>query len=179
MAMTEDFTAKIKEMMDGYPMDTAKLEEAFKASAAYGEKASAIALDAAGKSTDISVGFTMETLGRIGDLAKARPEPMDYAQALSDFASAQMSSISDNMIALGEVARTAQGETMELMMSLGQDMADDASAATSAAAEATTSAATQAASTAKTATRRSAGAAKKAAAPATETPEAPLPPTVG
>ncbi|KAA8609272.1 phasin [Salipiger aestuarii] len=173
MAMTEDFTAKMKEMMDGFPMDTVKLEEAFKTSAAYSEKASSIALDAAGKSTDISVGFTMETLGRMGDLAKARPEPMDYAQAISDFTSAQMTSLSDNMTALTEVAKAAQSETMELLMSFGQDMADEASAATTTAAKATSSAATSTASAAKTTTRRATSTAKKAA---TDTADAVTPP---
>lgn len=162
MAMTEDFTAKMKEMMDGFPMDTAKMEEAWKSSAAYSEKASAIAIDAASKSTDISVGFTMETLGRIGELAKAKPEAADYAQAMTDFTSAQMSSLQDNMTALGEVAKSMQADTMELIMSMGRNMADEASAATTTAAKATTNAASKTASAAKTTTRRTTTAARKA-----------------
>lgn len=170
MAMTEDFTAKMKEMMDGFPMDTIKLEEAFKSSAAYSEKAASIALDAAGKGTDISVGFTMETLGRMGDLAKARPEAADYAQAMSDFASAQMTSLSDNMTALSEVAKAAQTETMELLMSLGQSVADEATAATTTVAKAATPAAPKPASAAKTTTRRTTTAAKKPVTAAAPTP---------
>ncbi|MBU2962654.1 phasin [Citreicella sp. C3M06] len=168
MAMTEDFTAKMKDMMGAFPMDSAKLEEAWKSSAAYSEKATSIAIEAASKSTDISVGFTMETLGRIGELAKAKPEAADYAQAMTDFASAQMSSLQDNMTALGEVAKTMQADTMELIMSMGKEMADEASATTTTVAKATTPpAAPKTASAAKTTTRRTTAAAKATAQEAT------------
>ena len=84
MATTQDFTDTLKDMMGAWQMDQSKFEEAWKSSTGFGEKASGIALDAAGKTTDISVGWTMETLGRMGDLAKARTAPTDYAQAMND-----------------------------------------------------------------------------------------------
>ena len=116
MAATQDFNTAMKDIMGAFPMDMAAFEDAWKTSAGISEKASAIALDAAGKTTDISVGWTMETLNRIGDLAKARPAPADYAQAMSDFASAQMQSLNAHMTAYGDVAKSAQSDALALMM---------------------------------------------------------------
>lgn len=175
MATTQDFTDTLKDMMGAWQMDQSKFEEAWKSSTGFGEKASGIALDAAGKTTDISVGWTMETLGRMGDLAKARTAPTDYAQAMSDFATAQMESAKAHMTALGDVAKEAHSETMSLMMSLGKDMADDATAAATTTAKATEKAAekatTAATSAARTTTRRTTAAAKKTAAETAEVAE--------
>ena len=48
MATTQDFTDTLKDMMGAWQMDQAKFEEAWKSSTGFGEKASGIALDAAG-----------------------------------------------------------------------------------------------------------------------------------
>lgn len=161
MAATQDFTAAMKDMMGAFPMDMAAFEDAWKNSAGISEKASAIALDAAGKTADISVGWTMETLTRIGDLAKAKPAPMDYAQAMTDFATAQMQSVSEHLTAYGDVAKSAQSDAMALMMSVGQDVADDVTATTATTAKATEKAATKAASAATTTAKRATTAAKR------------------
>lgn len=168
MATTQDFGTFMKDMMGSFPVNTDAAEDAWKTSAAFGEKASAIALDAADKTTDITMGWTMETYGRMGDLAKARPEMSDYAQAMSDFASAQMTSMTEHMTALSEVARGVQTETLDLMLSAGQTMADDATAAGATAAKATETATTKSTAAASTATRRTTAAAKKTTAAATE-----------
>ena len=173
MANSQDFTATLKEMMGAFPMDTAAFEDAWKTSAGYSEKATSIALDAAGKTTDISMGWTMETLGRMGELAKAKPAPTDYAQAMADFASAQMTSVSDHMTALTDVARTMQAETLELMMSAGKEVADDATANATTAAKATETATNKSASAARSTTRKTTAAAKKTTEAAASAAEAP------
>ncbi|WP_417742737.1 phasin [Salipiger sp.] len=173
MASTQDFTAAMKDMMGAFPMDMSAFEDAWKTSAGIREKASAIALDAAGKTTDISVGWTMETLTRMGDLAKARPAPADYAQAMSDFASAQMQSLNAHMTAYGDVAKSAQSDALALMMSVGKDAANDATATAATTAKATEKAATKTASAATATAKRSTSAAKRATTAAKKTANAP------
>ncbi|MBN9887499.1 phasin family protein [Salipiger abyssi] len=151
MALTQDFTKPFKDMMGNWPMDSDAMEGAWATSAGFGEKLSNIAFGAAGKTTDISMQWTMETLGRMGDMTKAKSDPADYAKAMSDFATAQMESATSHMTALGEVAKQMQSETLELMMSTGKDMAEDASAAAATTAKATEDAAEKATAAAKTA----------------------------
>jgi hypothetical protein len=169
MAATQDFNTAMKDIMGAFPMDMAAFEDAWKTSAGISEKASAIALDAAGKTTDISVGWTMETLNRIGDLAKARPAPADYAQAMSDFASAQMQSLNAHMTAYGDVAKSAQSDALALMMSVGKDAADEATATAATTAKATEKAATKTASAAATTAKRNTTAAKRTTTAAKKT----------
>lgn len=177
MATTQDFTDTIKDMMGAWPVDSAAMEEAWKASAEFGEKASVLALDAVGKTTDLSVGWTMETLGRMGDLAKAKPAATDYAQALADFASDQMTGMTDKLTAYGDIAKTYQTETFELIMSAGKDMAADATATMATAAKATEKAAEKTKAAATTTAKRTTAAAKKPAAAAAAAPaEAPSAP---
>lgn len=129
MAKTQDFTAMMKDMMGAFPVDTKAMEDAFKTSATLNEKLSAVALDAAGKSTEISSKWTKDTLAKISDMAKAKAEPADYAKAVTDFASATAEMTAEHMAAFAEIAKKAQMDTVELMMAAGKDFSEDASAA--------------------------------------------------
>ncbi|RFP89848.1 phasin, PhaP [Rhodobacteraceae bacterium 63075] len=151
MAKTQDFTATMKEMMGAFPVDTKAFEDAFKSQAEMSEKLSAVALDAAEKSADISTKWTQDTLSKMGDMSKAKAEPADYAKAVTDFASAQAEVAAENMAAFAEVAKKVQLETVELMMAAGKNASEDATAAvkkatddaTKAAKKATTAAASK------------------------------------
>ena len=61
-AKTTDFTKMMSDMMSAYPMDMSAMTDAFKTSAAMGEKMSKVILDAAEKSTDISSKWTKDTI---------------------------------------------------------------------------------------------------------------------
>ncbi len=52
-AKTTDFTAYVNEAMANFPVDMTAYNDAFKTSAAMGEKFSKVALEAAEKSTEI------------------------------------------------------------------------------------------------------------------------------
>lgn len=162
MTMTQDFTAKLKDMMGAYLVDTSAFDRAFETSTALGEKMTAIGLGAATDSADISTAWTMETLARLGEITKVKSEPADYATAMTEFASAQMQGTVERMSAFAEVARKAQTETAELMMSMGKDFADDMTAAAETAAAKTTEAAKTAGETATEAAKPAATAAKPA-----------------
>ncbi|MDO5757386.1 MAG: phasin, PhaP [Rhodobacterales bacterium] len=123
----KDMNSMMKDMMGAFPVDTKSMENAFKNQAALGEKLSSVCLSAAEKSTEIQTNWTKSTLAKLAEMSRAKAEPADYAKALSDFASANAEVAAENMAAFAEVAKRVQSETVELMMSAGRDMQEDAS----------------------------------------------------
>ena len=140
----QDFTAVMKDVMGAFPVDTAALEDAFKTTATLNEKLSAVALEAADKSAEISSKWTKDTIAKLGEMSKAKAEPADYAKAMTDFASATAEVAAENMAAFAEIAKKVQMDTVELMMAAGKDLSEDATAAVKKATEEVTSAAKKA-----------------------------------
>mgnify|MGYP001073821459 CR=1 FL=1 len=141
MAATQDFTKYISDMMSAFPVDMTAMNDAFKTSAAMGEKMSKVVLDAAEKSTEISSKWTKDTIAKMGDVAAVKPEPTDYTKSMTDFASAQAEMAAETMAAFAEVAKKVQMETVELMMAAGKEATEEATAAVKkATAEVTTAA---------------------------------------
>lgn len=144
MAKAQDMNTMMKDMMGSFPVDTKAMEDAFKSQAALNEKLSGVALEAAEKSAEISSKWTKETLTKLNDMSKAKTEPADYAKAMTDFASASAEAAAENMAAFSEVAKKVQMETVDLMMSAGKDIQEDASKAAKKASDDMTSAAKKA-----------------------------------
>ena len=149
MAQTQDITAMMKEMMGAFPMDTKAMEDAFKTTATMNEKLSAVALEAAGKSTELSATWTKDTLSKLADMSKAKAEPADYAKAITDFASGQAEVAAENMAAFAEIAKKVQMDTVELLMAAGKDFSEDATAAVKKATDEMTATAKKATAAAK------------------------------
>ncbi|MCK0165973.1 Phasin [Jannaschia sp. S6380] len=148
MTNPQDFTKYMSDMMGSFPVDTSAMSEAFKTQAAFAEKLSRVALNAAEQSAEISHKWTRETLTKMGPVAQVKDEPADYAKSVTDFASASAEVAAENMAAFAEVAKKVQMETVELMMAAGKEAQEDATAAVKkATADATT--ATKKAATAK------------------------------
>ena len=129
MANSQDFTAVFKDMMGSFPVDTKAMEEQFKSSSTMAEKMSGVAIDAAGKSAELSAKWTKETLSKVEAMASAKADPADYAKAMTDFASTSAEAASEHMSAFAEIAKKVQAQTMELMMAAGKGMSEDMSAA--------------------------------------------------
>ena len=129
MANATDFTAMMKDMMGAFPVDSTKMEDAFKTTATLNEKLSHVAIEAAEKSTEISSKWTKETLTKIADMSKAKAEPADYAKSMTEFASAQAEMTAEHMAAFAEIAKKVQMDTVELMMAAGKDFGEEATAA--------------------------------------------------
>jgi hypothetical protein len=129
MAKTEDFSKMMQDMLGGFPLDTSALQDAFKNSAAFGEKLTKVALQAAEKSTEISNKWTKDTLNKVSTVATQKAEPADYSKSVTEFASAQAEMAAENMAAFAEVAKKVQMETVELMLSAGKDLTEDTTAA--------------------------------------------------
>lgn len=129
MTKTTDFTKVMQDMMASFPVDTSSFQNAFKTQAAFGEKLSKVALEAAEKSTEISSKWAKETIAKLTSAAKAKVEPADYTKSVTDFASAAAEMAAENMAAFAEVAKKVQMETVELMLAAGKDVSEEASAA--------------------------------------------------
>jgi len=149
MNKTNDFTKVMQDMMASFPVDSSAFQNAFKTQAAFAEKFSKVAIEAAEKSTEISAKWTKDTLSKVGDMAKAKSEPTDYSKAASDFASAAAEMAAENMAAFAEIAKKVQMETVELMLAAGKDMSEDATAVVKKATNEVTTAAKKAAAAAK------------------------------
>ncbi len=129
MATTTDFTKVMQDMMAKFPMDTTALQNAFKTQAAFGEKLSKVALEAAEKSTELSAKWTKETLAKLASASAAKTDVADYTKAATDFASASAEKAAETMAAFAEIAKKVQLDTVELMMAAGKDAATEATAA--------------------------------------------------
>ena len=121
----------------------------FKTTATMNEKLSAVALEAAGKSTELSATWTKDTLSKLADMSKAKAEPADYAKAITDFASGQAEVAAENMAAFAEIAKKVQMDTVELLMAAGKDFSEDATAAVKKATDEMTATAKKATAAAK------------------------------
>jgi hypothetical protein len=128
MANTTDYTKVMQDMMAKFPVDASAFQNAFKTQAAFSEKLSKVALEAAEKSTEISSKWAKETIAKLSGAAKAKVEPADYTKAATDFASAAAELAAENMAAFAEVAKKVQMETVELMLAAGKDASAEASA---------------------------------------------------
>ena len=145
---TQDYTAFVKDMMNAFPVDTAAFDAQYKSATELNEKLATVAIDAAGRSTELTTKYTKDILGRVSELSKAKAEPADYAKAISDFAQAQVDSTTEHMTAYADIMKDAQSRTVELMMNAGRDFQSEAAKTTKAAANKAT-AATQRAAAAK------------------------------
>lgn len=150
MAATIDFTRLVQEMTSAFKMAPATLQDAFAKQAAFGEKLSKIAFDAAERSCDLQAKMSRETLSKLSELTRARSDVSDYSKAASDLAAQGGEMASDTMAAFAEIAKKAQLETVELMISATKTLQDSAGAAVkSAAADVVSAMAPKAAAAAK------------------------------
>lgn len=119
----------MKDAMSAFPVDNKAFENFFKSQSAFAEKFSAVAIDAAQKSTDLSAKWMQDTLGKLAAVTKAKEEAADYAKSMTDFIQASAETTSEHMAAFAEIAKKVQTETVELMLAAGKDISDEASTA--------------------------------------------------
>ncbi|AWD22866.1 Phasin [Fuscovulum blasticum] len=148
MTKTPDMTKAFQDMMAAFPVDASAFQNAFKTQAAFGEKFSKVAIEAAEKSTEITAKWTKDTLAKLGDMAKAKADPADYTKSVTDYASAAAEMAAENLAAFAEVAKKVQMETVELMLAAGKEVSEDATAVVKKATNEVTTAAKKAAASA-------------------------------
>lgn len=145
MTKTQDMNTMMKEAMAMFPVDNKAIEDMFKSQSAFAEKFSAVAIDAAQKSTELSAKWMQDTLGKFADVTKAKDEAGDYAKSVGEFFQASAEATSEHMAAFAEIAKKVQTETVELMLAAGKDVSDEAVKVTRKAATEATAAARKAA----------------------------------
>ncbi|NSX54156.1 phasin family protein [Parasulfitobacter algicola] len=123
--MSQDFTAIMKDMMGAFPVDTKAMQDAFKTQASLSEKMSSVALEAAGKSAELSSKWTKDTITKMSAITKVKEDPADYSKAMTDFASASAEAAAEHMAAFAEIAKKVQMETVELVLAAGKDMGEE------------------------------------------------------
>lgn len=124
MTKTQDFTAMFKDMMGTMPVDTAAVETLFKSQSALAEKMSAVAIDAAQRSTELSARWAQDTLAKLSTMTAAKAEPADYAKSVADFMTQSAESAAEHVAAFAEIAKKVQTETLELLLAAGKDMGE-------------------------------------------------------
>ncbi|HVG49974.1 MAG TPA: Phasin [Rubellimicrobium sp.] len=139
-----DYAQMVKDAMSNFPVDTSSFENLAKSQAALAEKMSAVAIEAAQKSTDLSARWMQDTLAKLSSVTTAKTEPADYAKSVTDFMSASAEAAAEHMAAYAEIAKKVQAETLELMLAAGKDMSEDVTAAARKAGEDMTAAARKA-----------------------------------
>ena len=149
MTKTPDMTKAFQDMMAAFPVDASAFQNAFKTQAAFGEKFSKVAIEAAEKSTEITAKWTKDTLAKLGDMAKAKADPADYTKSVTDYASAAAEMAAENLAAFAEVAKKVQMETVELMLAAGKEVSEETTAAVKKATTEVTTVAKKAAAAAK------------------------------
>ena len=149
MTKTNDFTKGFQDILGQFPVDASAFQNLFKTQAAFGEKFSKVALEAAEKSTEITAGWAKETLNRLAEISKAKSEPAEYSKAVSEFTSKAAELAAENLAAFAEVAKKVQTETVELMLSAGKEASDEARNAVKKATDTATEAARKASNAAK------------------------------
>ena len=122
MASTPDFAGMMKDMMGKLPVDASAMDGLFKAQGALAEKMSAVAIEAAQRSTDLSAKWAQETLTKLSSMTAARAEPADYAKSVAEFMSGSAETAAEHMAAFAEIAKKVQAETLELLMAAGKDV---------------------------------------------------------
>ncbi|MES2667394.1 MAG: Phasin [Pseudomonadota bacterium] len=149
MNKAPDLTKMMQDMMASFPVDSSAMQNAFKTQAAFAEKFSKVALEAAEKSTEITSKWVKDSIAKMTDVSKAKTEPTDYTKAATDFASAAAEMAAENLAAFAEVAKKVQMETVELMLAAGKDASEEATAAVKKATSDVTTAAKKVATAAK------------------------------
>ncbi len=129
MANATDFTAAMKDIMGAFPVDNSAFQDSFKNTASLNEKLAGVALEAVGKSAEVSNKWTKDTIAKLSEMSKAKAEPADYIQAMTGFTSASVEVASENLAAFAEIAKKVQTDTVELLMAAGKDAAEGATAA--------------------------------------------------
>lgn len=127
MANTQDFTNFFKDVP--FAFDSAVVADAWKTAATFGERFTAIAVDAASKSNDISTNAVKETLAVLGTVTKVQDDPADYTKVVSDFGTAQAVLVKTHFEALGDVAKLAQSDASELLATTAQHFTEEGSKA--------------------------------------------------
>ena len=117
--LENEFTKAFEKFFTAAPVN---YDETIKNVAEYNAKFYEIALGAAKKNAAINQAWTKETLGKLDALTKVQDDVADYSKVATDIVSAQVQAAPEHISAFAEVAKSAQSDTIELMLSMGKEV---------------------------------------------------------
>lgn len=129
MNNTPDFTKTFEDMFSAFPMDMKVFEDAFKTSTELSGKLSKIAIEAAEKNAELAQAWSRDAFGKLETVTEAQKDPADYSKAFSAFTSSQAQAAPEHIAAFAEVAKKAQTDAVELVLSAGKTAQNEAAAA--------------------------------------------------
>ncbi len=130
---TPDFTKTFETFFKALPTDTTAVEEVFKNASEFAGKYSDIVLGAAQKNVDLSASWTKDTLSGLDTIAQPQKEMAAYAKVATDVVSGLVQAAPERITEFAEVAKQAQLDTVELVISAGKKTATPAKATKAAA----------------------------------------------
>mgnify|MGYP000456991346 CR=1 FL=1 len=116
---TPDFTKAFEAYFKAVP---ATFTESTAEATALASKIGEITLAAAQRNVELSAAWAQDVLANAADLNKQQAAPADYAKTAAAIATNELQATPERIAAFAEVAKKAQVETVELLMSAGKDM---------------------------------------------------------
>lgn len=117
-----DFSKAAEDFFAAFKVDTKAFDGATKDVADFYVKMGKIALDATKKNVELSNAWATETLKKVEGINKVQNDVSAYGTVASEFVSAQAQAMPEKLAEFAEVAKTAQMEAVELLMSASKDV---------------------------------------------------------
>ena len=128
-ANTLDFANTAEKLMGALNFDTKAYEDVLKNAAEFNAKLGKVAVDAARRNAELTNAWTQDVLTRVDTANTAYGNPVEYAAAATEFATAEVRALPDRMAEFAEIAKTAQLNTLDLMISAGKVVQEKAAPA--------------------------------------------------
>lgn len=121
-----DFAQTTEKLLGALNVDTKAYEDVLKNAAEFNAKLGKVAVDAAKKNAELTNAWTQDVLARFDNANTACGNPVEYAAAASDFATAEARALPERLAQFAEVAKTAQLNTVDLLISAGKTVQEKA-----------------------------------------------------
>ena len=128
MTGISEMTAMYENFIKALPFDNKLFEDTYKNNATLNEKFAEAMISAAAKNTDVSSKWAKDTLTQMSGLAQSKTDGTDYAKTMTDFASDQVEAATESIAAFAEIAKRTQMDFVEIMMTFGKDISEEATA---------------------------------------------------
>jgi len=128
MITYNDFNKVVADFQKTFPVDQKAFEEAVKSAATFGERLTAVALDAAAKSNEINSRSVSEGIDNLRGVTAVRKEVLDYGKAFTDFIQGQFGLAVRSAEEFGAVAQAAGEATVGIVTEAGELVKDKVSA---------------------------------------------------
>ncbi|MBC6442378.1 MAG: hypothetical protein GDA53_04500 [Rhodobacteraceae bacterium] len=117
-----DFSKAAEDFFAAFKMDTKVFDDASRDAAEFCVRMGRIALGATRKNVELSNAWATETLKKAEGINKVQKDVAAYGTTASEFVSDQAQSMPEKLAQYAEVAKTAQIEAVELLMSVSKDV---------------------------------------------------------